>query len=87
MEITAPEVSRIIQAVEAGELSRAEAENWAVARVEAFDRHELAFTPGTDEHRLWDALIFLAGIGLEVAPGNYLHSATDLALFKARTGF
>lgn len=87
MELTAPEVSRVLNALMAGDLTREAAEAWATARMDAFDRHHLAFAPGTEENRLWEAVIFLAGIALQSSPGTYLHDAADMAEFRARTGF
>ena len=88
MELTAPDVSRVLDALLTGTMSREAAEDWASARLDGyFGNRGVSLTPGTDEHRLWQAVIFLSGVALQPIPGTYLHDKTDFAEFRARTGF
>jgi hypothetical protein len=67
-----------------GTQSREGVEDWARVRMVANDARDLRFDPPNDEARIWDAIMYLLGVGLRSAPGSYLHSTEDFEAFRRK---
>ena len=42
----------------------------------------LHFDPPEDEKRLWDAILYLLGVGLKVDEDRYLHGSEDFEAYR-----
>lgn len=72
MKISLLDVQEVFECLLSHRISREEAEEWATTRMHALDNNELYFDPVTKEDLLWEAIIYLSGIGLKIAPEKYL---------------
>ena len=72
MDISLSDVEKVFNDLFAGEITREQAEHWAELRMQAFDNGTLDFEPKAHESVLWKAVIYLSGIGIKVAPDEYM---------------
>jgi hypothetical protein len=72
MKITLLDIQKVFTDVLNHRISREEAEEWAAIRMNALDNNELFFDPATKEDLLWEAVLYLSGIGLKIAPDKYM---------------
>ncbi|RLZ10406.1 hypothetical protein EAH57_04755 [Acinetobacter sp. 2JN-4] len=72
MKISILDVQKIFRDLLNHRISREDAEVWATARMNALDNNELFFDPATQEELLWNAVIYLSGIGLKIVPEEYM---------------
>lgn len=86
MELSAREVSMLLDKLQAGELSREDAERWAEEQMRAADQRELVFVPRSQEKTLWRAVIWLAGAALRDVDGTYLHGLPDIVVLRQEIG-
>jgi hypothetical protein len=86
MRVSAADVSAQFDALISGRRSPEDVEQWATARMVAEDAGELAFEPPAEAERLWDAILYLLGVGLRVGPGEYLHSRADFEGYRQVAG-
>jgi hypothetical protein len=82
MKVRAADISEQFDLLIAGRRSREEIEMWAVARMHAEDARTLEYEPPEDEMRLWDAIKYLGGVGLKVAPDEYLYCEEDFIKYR-----
>lgn len=78
MRVTHEDVHAVFTALISGKIDRESADCWAHERMEAFDAEQLEFEPTEDEAQLWDAIMYLLGIDMQIAPGEYMHSIEDI---------
>ena len=74
MKITLLDVQKVFTDVLNHRISREQAEAWAATRMNALDNNELFFDPATTEDLLWEAVLYLSGIGLKIAPDKYMEN-------------
>ncbi len=86
MKVSAAEVSEQFDLLLGGEREPGAGEEWAAARMRAFDEGRLLFDPPADEDRIWEGISYLLGVGLRVAPDRYLHCREDFLDFCRATG-
>ena len=86
MKVTAADISDQFELLISGRSSREAVEHWAGLRMRAEDEGRLQYEPASDEERLWDAIKYLLGVGLRVAPNTYLHSVEDFEEYRRTTG-
>ena len=85
--VTAADITEQFNALISGRRPPSAVEDWAAERMAAEDARKLVYEPGTDEGRLWDAITYLSGVGLLVAPGQYLHGVEDFEAYRREHGF
>ncbi|MCE7009014.1 hypothetical protein LWC34_40305 [Kibdelosporangium philippinense] len=74
LDATFAEAKRLLAGLVSGEVSREEAADWAWPMVVDDERYPA---------KLWEALGYLAGADLQVAPGKYLHGEADFRAWQA----
>ena len=82
MKVTAAELSEQFDALMSRRRPREEVEFWAAERMRANDERRLQFDPPEDEKRLWDAILYLLGVGLKVDEDRYLHGSEDFEAYR-----
>ena len=87
MKISASEITEQFDLLVSARRSREQIEAWAEERQCAEDEQRLEYDPPTDEARIWEAITYLCGVGLEVAPGEYLHSVRDFEEYRRTAGW
>ena len=78
------EVQQVFGLLAQEQWSKEQAADWANARWQMADREALAYVPPQAEKPLWDALLFLLGIDLQVNPGEYLHNTEDILVYSGQ---
>jgi hypothetical protein len=86
LTVTVPEVSALFDGLVAGAISREGAERWAEERMRAEDAGRLRYEPAEEEARLWDAILYLSGVGLRTSPTEYLHPPEEFASHRTAAG-
>jgi len=76
------EVQQVLALLAQEQWSKEQAAQWANERWQLADREALAFVPPQAAKPLWDALLFLLGIDLQVNPGEYLHNTADVLVYS-----
>jgi hypothetical protein len=59
-------------------ISRKFADRWAYFIIKKNESREVTFIPSKDEKKIWEEVMYLYGIDLEEAPGEYLHSFEEI---------
>ncbi len=72
-------ISEIYEGVISGSCSLEDADRWGCSVMNANDLGTLEFEPAKDKADLWEAAMFLFGIDLQYAPGEYLHSVEQVS--------
>lgn len=78
MEVRLEMVRRMFEDVLSGKISREEADRWAYSVMRSDELGDLTFTPSRDRERIWAGVMYLHGVDLMVAPGQYLHCDDDI---------
>lgn len=78
------EVQQVLALVAQEQWSREQAADWANVRWQLADREALTYVPPQAEKPLWEALLFLLGIDLQVNPGEYLHNTEDVLVYSGQ---
>lgn len=61
-----------------GKISREKADEWASSMLREEEEGSLVYSPAEDEEKIWDGIMYLCGVDLQVAPGEYLHTLEDI---------
>jgi hypothetical protein len=77
--ISVAEVQEVLALLIQEKLSKEQASDWAHQRWLLADKGALSYMPPEAEPRLWDAILFLLGVDMQVSPDDYLHSTPDIA--------
>lgn len=87
MIVTLNDVLEVLERVVSEEMTREDADRWAFSLVQKNECEALVFSPESKRDKIWASVMFLYGIDTQEAPGEYLHSQTDLKaeLFKLRS--
>ncbi len=78
MELDVDAVRAIFCDVLAGRMSREAADRWALSMLQRDEAGMLSYSPVADKERICAGIIYLYGIDVQDAPGNYLHSDSDI---------
>jgi len=78
MKISLLDIQQVFNDLLNHKISRDDAEEWARVRMNALDSNELFFDPITKEDLLWDAVIYLSGVGLKISPDEYLQDESAI---------
>jgi hypothetical protein len=78
MEVTVGIVGQIFEDVLNGKISREEADRWARSVMQASEVETLTFSPSRDRKRIWAGVMYLNGVDLMIAPGQYLHTEEEI---------
>ena len=87
MKITPAHITEQFDLLISGRRSREEIEAWAEERMRAADLGLLEYEPRADEGRLWGAIMYLLGVAMPSAPGEYLHATADFEQYRRAKGF
>ena len=87
MKVTPADITEQFDLLISGRRSREEIEAWAEERMGAEDLRLLEFEPRADQERLWGAIMYLLGVAMPSAPGEYLHTAADFEEYRRGAGF
>ena len=80
MNLSLEAVERIFCKVLAGELFKEEADRWAYSIMQQAEMDSVVFVPKTDRERIWRGVMYLYGVDIMNAPGEYLHTDEDIKL-------
>ena len=72
------DVQKIFTLIISGKISRERADEWADSMLRESEYRSLVFSPTEDEQKIWRGIMYLLGVDLQVAPGEYLHSLDDI---------
>ena len=78
MHIDLQTVRRVFDDVLSGSMSREQADRWAFAVVLQEEAGVATYSPAHERDRIWAGVMYLYGIDTMKAPGDYLHSDTDI---------
>lgn len=78
MEVSLDAVRKIFLDVLAGRMTREAADRWAYSIVSESESGVLTFEPPRERARIWEGVMYLYGIDIMEAPGEYLHSEEDI---------
>jgi hypothetical protein len=81
MVIKFDEIKGMFQQLVEDKISREKVADWAYHLREKYDDGGLIFEPKDSENRIWNSILFLEGIDLQISPNSYLHSKTDIQFF------
>ena len=59
----------------------------SVPAMAAEDLRLLEYEPRTDQERLWGAIMYLLGVAMPSAPGEYLHTTADFEEYRRGARF
>jgi hypothetical protein len=80
-------VRGVFEDVVSGSMSREQADRWAYAVMQQEEAGVATYAPARDRERIWAGVMYLYGIDTMKAPGEYLHSDTDIrAAISAKLG-
>ena len=82
--VSIAEVQQVLEFLAQEHWSKGHAAEWANARWQLADQQALAFVPPQAETSLWEALLFLLGIDLQVNPGEYLHTTENILVYRSQ---
>ena len=82
--ISIAEMKQVLALLAQEDWSKGRAAEWANERWQIADQQALAFVPPQSETPLWEALLFLLGIDLQVNPGEYLHTTEDVLAYSSQ---
>jgi hypothetical protein len=80
MEIDLETVRRVFCDVLDGRMTRETADRWAYSLVQQSDAGSLTYSPATAKTRIWEGIMYLYGIDIMEAPGEYLHTDEDIRM-------
>ena len=80
MEIDLQIVRRVFEDVLAGRISREQADRWAYSVVQQNEAGTLEYSPPKDRERIWAAVMYLYGVDMPTALGEYLHTDNDIRI-------
>ena len=72
-------VRRVFEDVLSGAMSRDQADRWAYAVVQEEETGIVTYSPPHERERIWAGVMYLYGVNTMKAPGQYLHSDTDIS--------
>lgn len=78
VEIDREAVKKVFLDVLEERMTREAADRWAYSLIQRADSGDLAFVPPEERAKIWAGLMFLYGIDTLKAPGEYLHTKTDI---------
>lgn len=78
MEVTLDAVRSVFLDVLEGRMTREAADRWAYSVVSASDSGTLSFVPPEEKRRIWEGVMYLYGVDMMEAPGEYLHTEEDI---------
>ena len=78
MHVDLQMVRRVFDDVLSGCMSREQADRWAFAVVLQEEAGVATYAPAHERDRIWAGVMYLYGIDTMKAPGEYLHSDTDI---------
>ena len=87
MQVNLKTVRRVFEGVLSGSMSREQADRWAFAVVQQEESGVATYAPAGDRDRIWAGVMYLYGIDTLKAPGEYLHTDSDIrAAMNAKLG-
>ena len=73
-------VHHVFQALLDGRMTRDAADRWAYGVLQESEAGSLTFSPVAAKDRIWEGVMYLYGIDIMDAPGQYLHTEEDIRL-------
>lgn len=61
-----------------GRMTREAADRWALSMMQQDEAGMLSYSPLADKERIWAGVMYLYGLDLQDASGNYLHGESDI---------
>jgi hypothetical protein len=88
MHIDLQAVCRVFEDILNGSMSREQADRWAYAVVmQEEEAGVVTHSPPPERERIWAGVMYLYGVDTMKAPGEYLHSDSDIrAAMNAKLG-
>ncbi len=87
MEIDLETVRRVFRDVLDGRMTREAADRWAYSVMQQSEAGSLTYSPVAAKDRIWECVMFLYGIDIMDAPGQYLHTEEDVrSIMDAKLG-
>jgi|SRR5882724_110607 len=87
MHVDLQTVCRVFENVLNGSMSREQADRWAYAVVLEEETGIVTYSPPHERDRIWAGVMYLYGVDTMKAPGEYLHSDSDIsAAMNAKLG-
>lgn len=81
IKISLREIKEVFSDILSAKISRKDADRWAYSLFKADQEERLVFSPSEDAEKIMKSIMFLYGIDIEDAPGEYLHSEEDIEDF------
>jgi len=72
-------VRRVFEDILSGAMSRDQADRWAYAVVQEEETGIVTYSPPHERERIWAGVMYLYGVNTMKAPGEYLHSDSDIS--------
>lgn len=86
MTVSLSDISAAFDDLILGSSSREAVAAWAMGLRKAENSRQLRYEPTSEETRIWNAILCLAGVDLKSFPTNYLHNTNDFLLFRQKAG-
>lgn len=71
-------VNKVFRDLIAKQISRESADRWAYLIMQKSEIGEIDYIPQNDKTKIWEVVMYLYGIDLQVSPGVYLHSFEEI---------
>lgn len=81
MELRIEDIKQVLNKLLGDKLSREDASLWAYNLRKEADENRLLYSPEENENILWDSILFIEGIDLQIEPNVYLHNKQDVQDF------
>lgn len=79
MHVDLQTVCRVFENVLNGSMSREQADRWAYAVLQEEETGIVTYSPPLERDRIWAGVMYLYGVDTMKAPGEYLHSDSDIS--------
>ena len=86
MVVTSNDITERFDELIQGARSRESIEQWAIELMKAEDSRQLHYDPPADEKRIWQAVLYLTGVGL-CDGQSHLHSIENFEVYRRQNGF
>lgn len=87
MHVDLQTVRRVFGDILNGSMSREQADRWAYAVVQVEETGVVTYSLPRERERIWAGVMYLYGVDTMRAPGEYLHSDSDIsAAMNAKLG-
>lgn len=79
MNLSLLDVKQVFVDLLSGQISREEAERWAVSCLEAVEKTGVVVSL-EDEELFWEAIIYLSAVAMRLSPVEYMHDDEDISV-------